>query len=177
MARSSDAPHICIIAALTRNGIIGRGNDLPWKLPHDVRRFKEYTTGHSVVMGRLTYESVGRPLPNRRNIVLTRRDDWHPDGVEIAPNLTEALRLCEDEERVYIIGGAGVYADALPVTDRMYLTHIDAEIEGDAVFPWFDVRGWENNVLEMAPADEQNEYATSFVQYDRVLPKIRQPLG
>lgn len=177
MGRPVQCPHICIIAALTRNGVIGRGNDMPWKLPDDVKRFKQYTLDHTVIMGRLTYEAVGKPLPDRRNIVLTHRDDWHPEGVEIANSLTKSLKMSQEQERVYIIGGARIYADALPITDRMYLTHIDAEIEGDAVFPWFDVRGWENNVLEMAPADERNEYATSFVQYDRVLPKIREPLG
>ena len=171
-------PKLSIIAAVTRNGVIGRDNTLPWRLKDDLKRFKSMTTGHTLIMGRLTFESFGNgALPNRRNIVVTHREDFSPANVEIAHSIKAAFELCRGDDEVFIIGGASVYADTLPVVDRMYITHIDAEVEGDAVFPWFDVRGWDVNVLEMAPADENNEYATSFVRYDRVLEKLREPLG
>lgn len=173
----TQCPTISMIAAMTRNGIIGRDNDLPWKLKDDMARFKEMTTGHAIIMGRLTLASMDyKPLPKRRNIVVTRQQDFSCEGVEVVHSVSDAIQLCRDEtDEIFIIGGASIYADAMPIADRMYITHIDAEIEGDAVFPWFDVRGWEVDVIEMAPADERNEYATSFVRYDRAIAKIRDP--
>ena len=132
---------IALVAAIARGGVIGRDNTIPWRIPEDVAHFKALTTGHPVVMGRRTWCSLPdrfRPLPDRRNVVVTRNPTWRGEGAERAGSLDEALQLIRGEPRVFVIGGAEVYEAALPVADELLLTEIDADVEGDTFFPPFD---------------------------------------
>lgn len=136
---------IKIIAAIGKNNELGANNALLWNLPGDRKFFRETTRGATVIMGRLTFESIGRPLPKRRNIVITRSDDYRPEGAEVAGSLEEALEAAKTDPEVYIIGGASVYAQALPVCDEMILTEIDEEYpRADVFFPDFDRSEWES---------------------------------
>ena len=126
---------ISLIAAMDRNRVIGRDNQLPWRLPEDLKRFKAITLGHPVLMGRKTFESIGRPLPGRRNFVISRQKEYRAEGVTVVYSLEVALTLCASEPEVFVIGGAEIYRLALPRADRLYLTIIEKEHEGDAHFP------------------------------------------
>jgi dihydrofolate reductase len=132
---------LSLVAAVARDRVIGRDNAIPWRLPEDVARFKAVTTGHAVVMGRRTWDSIPdryRPLPGRRNVVVTRNRAWRATGAERAASLGDALELLAGEERVYVIGGAEIYAAALPLADELLLTEIDLAVDGDTFFPAFD---------------------------------------
>jgi dihydrofolate reductase len=131
---------VTLIAAVARNGVIGVDGDLPWRLPEDLRRFKALTLGGTLVMGRKTYESIGRPLPGRTTIVVTRQADWHADGVTVAHSLEDALALVEGD--AWVAGGGEVYAAALPYADRLEITEVDLEPDGDAFFPEWDRSLW-----------------------------------
>ena len=137
---------ISIIAAVAANGVIGRNNALPWHLPEDLKRFKALTMGHPMIMGRRTYESIGRPLPGRKFIVVSRRAGWSPEGVLVAHSLAEAIELAhgaaEPGGEIFIAGGAGIFREGLACANRMYLTHLDAAYEGDTWFPPFDEEAW-----------------------------------
>ena len=133
---------ISVIAAMSQNRVIGRNGALPWHLPADLARFKSITTGHTVIMGRKTFESVGQPLPNRRTIVITRNNDYRCAGVFIAHSLDEALDHAAREEEIFILGGEAVYRIALPRAARLYLTIVHATIQGDTHFPPFDRDQW-----------------------------------
>jgi dihydrofolate reductase len=129
---------VSIVAAVARGGVIGQGNAIPWRLPEDLARFRALTTGHPVVMGRRTWDSLPdryRPLPGRRNLVVTRDPDWHVEGAEPAGSLDEALRLVEPAPRIFVIGGGELYAAALPLADELLLTEIEDDFEGDTLFP------------------------------------------
>jgi len=126
---------ISIIAAMAKNRVIGRGNELPWRLPSEHRRFKEITMGHAVIMGRKTFESIGHPLPGRRNIIITRRQDFAPAGCEIVPDLRTALAVCAGSDEVFICGGESIFHEAMPLANRIYLTIVDEVFDGDAHFP------------------------------------------
>lgn len=128
---------ISLIAAVTENSIIGKDGDMPWHLPEDLKYFKATTTGHTVIMGRKTWESLGKyaPLPNRRNIVLTHNTDWQASGAEVFHDLKAAINACNGEDEVFIIGGGRVYADAIHLAKRLYITRIHAKIDGDTQFP------------------------------------------
>jgi dihydrofolate reductase len=127
--------NISIIAAMSENRVIGNGGDIPWDIPADRRRFRELTMGHTVLMGRKTFEAIGRPLEGRRNIVLTSRPGYQASGCIVAASLGEALRICSDAEQVFICGGGGVYLEALPLADEIYLTLVHLVCEGDVFFP------------------------------------------
>jgi dihydrofolate reductase len=132
---------VTIVAAVARNGVIGRDGAVPWRLPEDMRRFRATTTGHAVVMGRKTWDSLPdrfRPLPGRRNLVLTRDPEWAGEGAESAGSLEEALSLVRDAQEVFVIGGAEIYESALPHADELQLTEVDADYEGDTFFPAWD---------------------------------------
>ena len=131
-------PALCLIAAVARNGAIGKNNQLLVHLPGDLPRFKKLTLGCPVIMGRKTWDSIGRPLPQRRNIVITRNAAWQAAGAEAAASLTDALASVSSEPKVFVIGGAQIYAQALPLADELALTEIDADFEGDAFFPEWD---------------------------------------
>lgn len=126
---------ISLIAAVSKNGVIGRDQKLPWDLPEDLKRFKEITTGAPVILGRKTFESIGRLLPGRKNIIVTRRRDLLVPGAFVAASLEEALALAEAAPETFILGGGEIYRLALPIADRLYLTEVDVRIEGDATFP------------------------------------------
>jgi dihydrofolate reductase len=158
---------VSLIAAVAANDVIGRDNDLPWHLPDDLQHFKRLTTGHTVIVGRRTWESVGKPLPNRRWIVVTRQPDYAPPGVEVASDLDRALALAAGEAEVFVAGGGVLFRDALARADRMYLTHIDAEVEGDAFFPAFDPADWVVVEENFHPADDRHAFAFTFRRYDR----------
>ena len=153
---------VVIVAAVAANGVIGRGGGLPWYLPDDLRHFKEVTLGGTLVMGRRTYESIGRPLPGRETIVVTRRADWSEEGVEVAHSLGEALAAAADRGGdVFVVGGGEIYAQAVPFADVMELTEIHDEPEGDTYFPSVDWSEWRQTRRE-----EHDGYA--FARYQRV---------
>jgi len=156
----------CIVA-VAENGVIGRGNGLPWRLSADLKRFKELTTGHALIMGRKTFESIGRPLPNRTSIVLTRDRAYQQPGAVVVHSLEEALDRCRGEQEVFAIGGAAVFREALPRAQRLYLTRVHADVAGDVRFPDESLAGWERIEQTPLPADEKNEYATTFEVYVR----------
>src|ERR1043165_1052456 len=133
---------ISLIVAMSENRVIGRGGKLPWHLPADLRHFKELTTGHSIIMGRKTFDSIGKPLPNRRNIVITHDRDFRAAGIELAQNLQSALPLTQNEDEVFVIGGAQIFEQSLPRADRIHLTIVHANIEGDTFFPPIDRDDW-----------------------------------
>ena len=159
---------ITIIAAINKNRGLGFENKLLYWLPNDLKRFKALTTGHTIIMGRKTFESLPKgALPNRRNIVLSKRNTIFPDA-ETFHSLEEALAHCAEEEDIYIIGGASLYAEAMPIANRLCLTEIeDADKEADAFFPPVDKNVWKEVNRETHPIDEKHTYAYSFVDYER----------
>jgi len=161
---------LSLIVAAAENGVIGRDNGLPWRLSADLRRFKKLTMGHPIVMGRKTYESIGRPLPGRTNIVITRNPEYvwacEPPQHTVG-SLEAALALVDPSDECFVIGGAQIYALALPSADRLHLTRVHAEIEGDTRFPEITAATWTLTDSEAHPADEKNEYPYSFQTYAR----------
>ncbi|MDQ6418066.1 dihydrofolate reductase [Paenibacillus sp. LHD-117] len=161
---------ITLIAAMDRNRTIGKGNAMPWRLPAEMAFFKANTLGKTVLMGRKTFQSLGgKPLPNRRNVVLTRQTGLQLEGCEIVHSVEEALRRYGDGEELMIIGGTEIYAQFLPHADKIFLTEVETEIEGgDAKFPEFDSKYWKRIVGERKEPDERNEYAFTFVAHERL---------
>ncbi len=157
---------IALIVALARNGVIGRDNQLPWRQSADLRRFKRLTLGKTVVMGRRTWQSLGRPLPDRRNIVVTRDPELSAAGAVVVHSVPEALAAAEGDE-VMVIGGAELYRQTLALADRLYLTEIEAEIEGDTRFPAISAADWIEVERQPGRADANNEYDYQFVVLDR----------
>lgn len=162
-----NAPRLSLIAALARNRVIGIENRLPWKLPEDLAHFKALTLGHPIVMGRKTFESLGRPLPGRRNIVITRNVDYHPAGCEMAKSIPEAIALCADAQEVFFIGGAELYKQVLPIVDRMYLTEVQTEAQGDAWFPEFDPSAFREISRDAHTGEKGDPLRFDFVVYER----------
>lgn len=158
---------LSLIAAIASNGVIGRGGDLPWHLPDDLKHFKKLTIGHTILMGRRTYESIGRPLPRRRSVVLSRSVEFRPEGVEVFASLDAALAACGDHEEVFVIGGRAVYEAAMPKADRLCLTDVEAEVGGDVSFPDFDRNAWELVAEEAHAADDRHEHAFIFRTFER----------
>jgi dihydrofolate reductase len=162
---------LCLIVAVSRNGVIGRDNQLPWHLPEDLKFFKSVTMGKPILMGRKTFESIGRPLPGRTNIVISRDPQWHSAGVEVAQSLEAALQQGREAchaagaEEIMVIGGEQIYRMALPLADRLYLTQVDAEIEGDAYFPVVDFDDWQQ-VSEALP-EAYDDHSYRFLTLDR----------
>jgi dihydrofolate reductase len=159
-------PEISLIAALGQNRVIGVDNRLPWRLPDDLRYFKALTLGHVIIMGRKTYESIGRPLPGRRTIVISRSGFSGPEGVKTAVSIEAALALCAQETEVFFVGGASLYAQVLPLADRLYLTEVDAAPDGDAIFPAFDLAIWRECRRERH-RDASSGMRFDFVSYTR----------
>ena len=160
---------ITLIAAVAKNGAIGYQNKLLYWLPNDLKRFKALTSGHTIVMGRKTFESLPKgALPNRRNLVLTRNADFSAPGVETFPSLLSALAACGNDEDIYVIGGASVYDEALPAADRLCLTFVDDTPEAaDAFFPTINVNQWQEAAREDHEPDDRHAYPYSFVDYIR----------
>jgi dihydrofolate reductase len=157
---------ISIIAALARNRTIGRGNAMPWRLPEDLKRFKRLTMGHAVIMGRKTFESIGTPLTGRNNIVITRSGDWSQAGCVVVNSLEAALAAIPGTEG-FVIGGAQIYALAMPLARRLYLTEIDRDFEGDAFFPEFDRSQWRELSRERHSAAGAEGFDYDFVECER----------
>ena len=158
---------VTIVVAISENNAIGKDNQLLWYLPADLKHFKDITTGGTIIMGRKTYDSIGKPLPNRRNIVITRKTDLEITGVEVVNSLQEALSLCTQEQEVFIIGGAEIYKHALAVTNRIYLTTVHQSYEADAFFPELNNNEWEEIHQEYHEADEKNSVAYTFSTLER----------
>ena len=160
---------ISIVAAVADNYAIGKGNKLPWHLPADLKHFRELTTGHAVVMGKRTFESLPNgPLPNRRNVVLTSvMSEGVNEGYFEADSLEDALYLCEKEDKVFIVGGAAVYRQSLEIADSLYITWVHHEFSADIYFPEVDFSKWEEVSRQDLPADDKNPYPYSFVHYKR----------
>jgi dihydrofolate reductase len=157
---------ISIIVAIAKNNTIGKDNKLLWHLPNDLKHFKDTTTGHTVIMGRKTYESVGKPLPKRRNIIITRQT-ISIEGCEVVNSIEAALALCTGEDEVFIVGGAEIYKQALPLTNRVYLTVIDQDFDGDTFFPELNPAEWTERKRENFEPDEKNKLKYSFITLER----------
>jgi dihydrofolate reductase len=155
---------VSIIAAMDRKRGIGVDNKLPWRLSADLKRFRELTMGHHIIIGRKTYESIGRPLPGRRMIVVTRDRNYNAEGCDLVHSLEDAIDLARErgESEAFICGGAEIYAQSIDVADRMYLTFVDAEVAADTFFPEFDEQEWRERESLYQPADEKNQYPFTF---------------
>ncbi|HEX2488731.1 MAG TPA: dihydrofolate reductase [Blastocatellia bacterium] len=155
---------VSIIAAMDRKRGIGADNKLPWRLSADLKRFRELTMGHHIIVGRKTFESIGRPLPGRRMIVVTRDRNYKAEGCDIAHSVEDATRLARErgESEAFICGGAEIYAQSIGIVDRMYLTFVDAEVAADTFFPEFDEQEWSERESFYQPADEKNQYPFTF---------------
>ncbi len=157
---------VSLIVAVSNNNVIGKNNQLIWHLPADLKHFKQLTTGHTVFMGRKTYDSIGKPLPNRRNVVISRSVD-KITGCEIATSWEEALQLTQQENEVFVIGGAEIYRQVLPLAHRIYLTQIHQDFDGDTFFPSIDFQSWQETSREDFSPDEKNPFSYSFITLNR----------
>lgn len=164
---------ISMAFAMAQNRVIGRDNALPWHLPKDLQYFKQITLGKPILMGRKTFDSIGRPLPGRPNIVITRNADWQHEGVHVVHSIDEALALGvelaeqKDVEELMVIGGSQIYTALLDRADRLYMTQVHGEVEGDDYFPAFSLDDWQQSSAEHHSADESNPYDYSFLVLDR----------
>lgn len=157
---------VSLIVAMTKNRVIGYENKMPWHLPAELAYFKQITTGHPIIMGRKTFDSIGCPLPNRRNIVVSRNTNFHSPGVEVSNSLENALALCANENP-FVIGGASLYAEALALAQELYITEIDANLVGDTFFPPIDNSVWKEESREVRTKDEKNIFNLQFVVLSR----------
>lgn len=166
---------LSIIVAVSENGVIGRDNDLPWKLPDDLKFFRKTTSGFPIIMGRKNYESIGRPLPNRHNIVISRDPHLKIEGCDCVTSLDDAIVLAQADgtEEAFVIGGGQIYAQALSKADRLYVTRVHAEIKGDVTFPAIESKEWNLVHEEHHPADENHAHAFTFRTYDRIGTPLR----
>jgi len=161
---------ISFIVAMDKNRVIGKNNQLPWHLPEDLKFFKRVTMGHSIAMGRKTYESIGRPLPGRQNIIITRKPDYQSDGCMVFHSLREFLQFCKGQsEEIFVIGGAEVFTEMFTYADRLYITYIHDEFAGDTFFPNWNEQEWELTSCEPGLKDEKNPFDYEFRVYNRKL--------
>jgi dihydrofolate reductase len=156
-----------LVVAMARNRVIGRDNALPWKLPEEMAHFKRVTMGHPVIMGRRTWESIGKPLPGRHNIVVTRNRAYQAPGCTVVPSLAAAWEAAKGAAEACVIGGTSLFEEALPVADRLHLTEVDADIEGDTWFPEFDRSEWKEREITRHPADERHAYPFRVLLLER----------
>lgn len=156
-----------IIVAMSENRVIGRDNQLPWRLPADLKRLKSLTMGHYLLLGRRTFESIGRPLPGRRMVVITRQSDFSSPGIQVAHSLDGALDLAQGDDEVFVGGGAGIYQEALTLADRIYLTVLHQEFDGDTLFPAYDSSDWHVIEKEDHGPDLRNPYHYTFLTLER----------
>ena len=160
---------ISLIVAISENGVIGKDGGIPWRLPADMKLFKRITMGHHLIIGRETFDSIGKVLPGRKMIILSRQEGYQPNGCQlpecqVAASLPEALKLANDggEEEVFIGGGAAVYAQALPMANRIYLTEVHAEVQGDTFFPPYDPQDWQEELSHLYPAGDEQEFDFTY---------------
>lgn len=156
---------LSIIVCISKNNVIGKNNSLPWYLPADLKYFRKMTLNHSVIMGRKTFESIGKTLDKRVNIVLTRQKDFKVEGCIVVDSFEKAVKFCEKEQEVFIIGGTEVFKNAIPVADKIYMTRIHEEFEGDIRFPEIDYSEWKMENRRDFSADEKNKFDYSFITY------------
>lgn len=159
---------VSLIVATSANNVIGARGRLPWHLPDDLRRFKQLTTGKPIVMGRLTYESIGRALPDRQNIVISRNPDYAAPGCDVVNSPEAAIEVADDAEELMIIGGGHIYRDFLPLANRVYLTRVHADIDGDTFFSGICDDEWQETSKEPHAADEQHAFGFDIIQLDRI---------
>ncbi len=152
---------------MAKNRVIGARNAIPWRLPGELQMFKTITMGHHIVMGRNTWKSIGRLLPGRTTVIVTRQRGYQAAGAIVAASLEKALKMCGNDDEIFVIGGAQLYAAALPLADRIYLTEIDAEVAGDAFMPQFDFAQWREQSSRAFAADPKNPYDYRLTVYDR----------
>lgn len=158
---------ISVIVAVAQNGVIGGGNTLLWHISEDLRRFKSITMGHPVIMGRRTFESVGRPLPGRTNVVVSRREDYTPEGVTVVRSLEEAFALFPQEEEIFVTGGGQIYAQAMPLADKLYLTTVEKDYDGDTRFPDWNRDEWRQVSYERHDCGKNYPYPFEFTDWVR----------
>ena len=164
---------LAIVVAMARNHVIGKDDGLPWQLPDDLKWFREVTMGKPIIMGRVTFESIGKALPGRDNIVITRNSDFREENVTVAGDMEDAIAIAEafaiarEANEIAIIGGAQIYKETLPNVSRIYLTEIDADIEGDTFFPEFSMDEWDRSVAQEIISDDRNQYAARMLTLDR----------
>jgi dihydrofolate reductase len=158
---------LSLIVAISNNGVIGHQGQLPWQLSSDLQRFKRITMGHHIIMGRMTYESIDRLLPGRTSIILTRQQDYAIEGALVARSITAACDLAAADEEAFIIGGSSVYESALDIVDRIYLTRVLADVQGDTFFPPLELAEWKRVESEDRSADDRNDHDHRFEVYDR----------
>jgi dihydrofolate reductase len=163
---------ISIIVAVANNGVIGKNNQLTWHLPADLKRFKQLTMGHAMIMGRKTFDSIGKALPGRTTVIVTRQKDFKKENCLVADSLEKAIELCKNDPdipgEIFIIGGAQIFEKAIPLTDRIYFTQIHHAFDGDVFFPDLEKGKWKITFREDHNADEKNPYDYSFINYDRI---------
>lgn len=160
---------ITLIVAAAENNAIGRKNKMLWHLPDDFKYFKQHTLEHSIVMGRKTYDSIGKALPERRNIVLSRNENWQADEVDVANSLNEVMLYCRDEREIFIIGGAKIYQQTLPLAQKVLLTRVHSSFKrADAFFPELPANEWKKTSEDYHAADERHEYAFTFEVWERI---------
>lgn len=165
---------LSMIVATADDNVIGKDNDMPWHLPADLAYFKKVTLGKPIIMGRKTYESIGRPLPGRRNIVISRDVNYQADGIDTVTSVEQAIALVdgsdgrEGVEEIMVIGGGAIYKHCLPAAQRLYITHIKAKIDGDTQFPNYDDDSWNKVASEVRASDEKNAYVLDFSVYEKV---------
>ncbi|MEE4243792.1 MAG: type 3 dihydrofolate reductase [Kangiellaceae bacterium] len=158
-------PIISLVCAMANNRVIGKDNDMPWHMPADLKHFKSVTMGKPIVMGRKTYESIGRPLPGRRNIIITRNLDYKADGIEVVSSVDAALNLLSDHDEIMITGGGNIYQQTIDIADKLHLTFIDLETDGDAFFPQYDHLKLVEESRETHLPDDKNPHPYQFVCY------------
>jgi dihydrofolate reductase len=159
---------LSIVAAMARNRVIGAGGGIPWHLPEELKRFKRLTLGHHIIMGRKTWESIGRLLPGRTTVIVTRQRSYRVPGAKLAHSLDEAIAACGADEEIFVIGGAELYAQALGRAGRLYLTTVDAEIAGDTLMPDIPLGDWREVSAESFAADARHPYSFRCVTYERI---------
>jgi dihydrofolate reductase len=162
---------LSLVVAVARNGVIGRDNQLPWRLPDDLAYFKRVTMGHPVVMGRRTWQSIGKPLPGRTNIVVTHDPGFRAPGCVVAHSLDEAWRAAQGADEACVIGGTSLFAETLPLADVIHLTEVEADVEGDTYFPQFDRSAWKETEVERHAADARHAYPFRIVRLERRSPR------
>jgi dihydrofolate reductase len=168
--RPHGRPRVTIVVAVAENGVIGAGNELPWRLPADLKRFKELTLGKPIIMGRRTYDSIGRPLPGRHNIVVSRQPGPSIEGCTVVDSLDAAFAAAGAAEEIAVIGGADIFRLAFPRVDTVHLTRVHADIAGDIVFPQLDAAEWTQKTVSHHPADERHAHSFSFIELNRRRP-------
>lgn len=163
---------ITLIVAMGKNREIGKENQLLWHLPKDLKHFKELTSGHPIIMGRKTYESIGKPLPNRTNIVISRKNDWFEEGILIVGSIKEAVKFAKKiDEEVFIIGGGNIYEQTIDLADKLEVTLVDAELGADTFFPKINEKVWQKTNEEYHQKDEKNEFDFCFQTFERIKEK------